>query len=93
MNTKVANIRVTVKTYFKDGHCRNNTVELTIPEEAAKMISDAWPTTSKESSFLAKNQSAECFIEIGGEVVAGISGMPTRNTVDEIWDIEGKDDE
>lgn len=36
---KKAKIQVTVKTYFKDGHFRNNRVELTIPEEAAKMIS------------------------------------------------------
>ena len=75
---KKAKIQVTVKTYFKDGHFRNNRVELTIPEEAAKMISNAWSTLSKESSFLAKNQSADCFVEVGGEVVAGISQMPTR---------------
>ena len=93
MKTKVANITVTVKTYFKDGHYRNNTVELTIPEEAAKMISDAWSTLTKESSFLAKNQSADCFVEVDGEVAAGISQMPTRHTVDEIWEIEGKNDE
>lgn len=90
---KKAKIQVTVKTYFKDGHFRNNRVELTIPEEAAKMISNAWSTLSKESSFLAKNQSADCFVEVGGEVVAGISQMPTRHTVDEIWEIEGKDEE
>lgn len=39
---KTAKLITTIRTFFEDGTYRNNSVELTIPEEAARLIVEAW---------------------------------------------------
>lgn len=80
---KTAKLITTIRTFFGDGSYRNNAVELTIPEEAARIIVDAWELKggalpvheSCRALYLAQNQNADVILEIDGEGVAGIRGM------------------
>lgn len=81
---KTAKLTTTIRTFFEDGTYRNNSVELTIPEEAARIIVDAWELKggalpvheSCRGLYLARNQNASVYIELESEPKpCGISGM------------------
>lgn len=77
----MANLNITTKTYFKNGEFHYSIVSLSIPDEAAKIISGAWPFLSKKSCGLTKNQSADCFIEMNGNLIAESINIPTTDTI------------
>ena len=77
----MAELVTVVRTYFKSGNYRNNTIVIDIPDEAAELIKEHWAenggihlnTTAK---FLASNQAGMCLLyNKGGEEIAGIQGM------------------
>ena len=90
---KEAKIKVTVQTFFDDHTYRNNTVELKIPVEAAKIISDAWTDWKNElaqhkairAKYLAKNQFATAILTIDGEDHGGISNMGSDDVQDDVF--------
>ena len=81
----MAKLVTVVRAYFKSGNYRNNTIEIDIPDEAAKLIKEHWEenggvlfnTTAK---FLASNQAGICLLYKGGEEIAGIRGMSKKDT-------------
>lgn len=95
----MAKLVTTVRTYFKNGTYRNNTIEINIPDEAAKLIKKEWCdelgvgnyTTAK---FLASNQMGLCFLEMPGEPQLGIQNMPREDTQrEEVFEQHFKDEE
>ena len=81
----MAKLVTVVRTYFKSGNYRNNTIEIDIPDEAAELIKEHWTenggvsfnTTAK---FLASNQAGICLLYKDGEEIAGIQGMSKADT-------------
>lgn len=59
-------LQTIVRTYFKDGTYRNNTVRIEIPNEAAKLIQNSWIEKGVyncvTAMYLAKNQEADCLL-------------------------------
>ena len=94
----MATLVTVVRTYFKNGTYRNNTIEINIPDEAARLIKKDWRevgvgnyTTAK---FLASNQAGLCFLEMPGEPQLGIQNMPQADTQrEEIFEQHFKDEE
>ena len=95
----MAKLVTVVRTYFKSGNYRNNTIEIDIPDEAAKLIKEHWTenggvffnTTAK---FLASNQAGICLLYKGGEEIAGIQGMSQEYTQrEEVFEQYFKDEE
>lgn len=96
----MAKLVTVVRTYFKGDNYRNNTIEIDIPDEAAKLIKEHWTenggvffnTTAK---FLASNQAALCLLyNKGGEEIAGIQGMSKSDTQrEEVFEQHFKDEE
>lgn len=99
----MAKLVTVVRTYFEDGY-RNNTIEIDIPDEAAKLIKEYWENwgvcfNCVKAKFLASNQAGICLLYKGGEEIAGIQGMPQEKTQEEevfkqsFKDWEDEDDE
>lgn len=95
----MAKLVTVVRTYFKSGNYRNNTIEIDIPDEAAKLIKEHWTenggvhfnTTAK---FLASNQAGICLLYKDGEEIAGIQGMSQEDTQrEEVFVQHFKDEE
>lgn len=96
---KEAKIKVTVQTYFEDHTYRNNTVELTIPVEAAKIISDAWAGEEMpqreaiKAMYLAKNQLAHAVLTIDGRDMGGMRYMDSQEKQEDTFTYRFGDDE
>lgn len=95
----MAKLVTVVRTYFKSGNYRNNTIEIDIPDEVAKLIKEHWTenggvffnTTAK---FLASNQAGICLLCKGGEEIAGIQGMSQEDTQrEEVFEQHFKDED
>ena len=95
----MAKLVTVVRTYFQSGNYRNNTIEIDIPDEAAKLIKEHWTencgvyfnTTAK---FLASNQAGLCLLYKDGEEIAGIQGMSQEDTQrEEVFEQHFKDEE
>src|SRR5574344_458004 len=95
----MAKLVTVVRTSFKSGNYRNNTIEIDIPDEAAKLIKEHWTengggffnTTAK---FLASNQAGICLLYKGGEEIAGIQGVSKEDTQrEEVFEQHFKDEE
>ena len=95
----MAELVTVVRTYFKSGNYRNNTIVIDIPDEAAELIKEHWAenggvyfnTTAK---FLASNQAGICILCKGGEQIAGIQGMSKEDTQrEEVFEQHFKDEE
>ena len=95
----MAKLVTVVRSYFKSGNYRNNTIEIDIPDEAAELIKEHWAenggvffnTTAK---FLASNQAGICLLYKGGEEIAGIQGMSKEDTQrEEVYEQHFKDEE
>ena len=94
----MAKLVTVVRTYFKSGNYRNNTIEIDIPDEAAELIKEHWAenggvffnTTAK---FLASNQAGMCLLyNKGGEEIAGIDRMSREDTQrEEVFEQHFKD--
>ena len=96
----MAKLVTVVRTYFfESGNYRNNTIEIDIPDEAAKLITEHWSenggvffnTTAK---FLASNQEGICLLYKCGEEIAVIKGMSKEDTQrEEVFEQHFKDEE
>ena len=96
----MAELVTVVRTYFKSGNYRNNTIVIDIPDEAAELIKEYWAencgvyfhTTAK---FLASNQEGMCLLyNKCGEEIAGIQGMSKEDTQrEEVFEQHFKDEE
>ena len=95
----MAKLVTVVRTYFKSGNYRNNTIEIDIPDEAAELIKEHWTenggvffnTTAK---LLASNQAGICLLYKGGEEIAAIQRMPQEDTQrEEVFEQHFKDEE
>jgi hypothetical protein len=47
----MAKLVTVVRTYFKSGNYRNNTIEIDIPDEAAELIKEHWTENSGVNSI------------------------------------------
>ena len=96
----MAKLVTVVRTYFlQSGNYRNNTVEIDIPDEAAKLIKEHWTenggvffnTTAK---LLASNQAGICLLCKGREEIAGIQHVSQEDTQrEEVFEQHFKDEE
>lgn len=86
----MANITVTIHTYFEDGYYRNNIVNMEIPDKAAEIIREAWTAPEGpmrqgiaiKADWLSNNQSADATLHNSNGTVAGIHGMGVANIVE-----------
>lgn len=94
----MAKLITVVQTYFKDGTYRNNTVELQIPQDAAKLIEEYWKKQGIHklvtAKYLASNQSACAYLKQDETLICGINGMCADETDEnEVFEHSFKDDE
>lgn len=96
----MAELITVVRTHFKSGNYRNNTIVIDIPDEAAELIKEHWAenggvyfnTTAK---FLASNQAALCLLyNKGGEQIAVVQDMSKEDAQrEEVFEQHFKDEE
>lgn len=88
-------LRVTISTYFSTGRYRNNVVEIPLPIEAVKAISENINEMSVNSvsKYLANNQCASMRLIINDQCIGGIQGMCNVEGLDETWGIAHEYDE
>ena len=81
----MAELVTVVRTHFKGGNYRNNTIVIDIPDEAAESIKEYWAENCgvyyhTAARFLASNQAAHCLLYKDGEDIAGIQDMTREDT-------------
>ena len=97
----MAKLVTVVRTYFfESGNYRNNTIEIDIPDEAAKLIKEHWTENgglffNTKAKFLASNQEGMCLLyNECGEKIAGIQDMMREDTQrEEVFEQHFKDEE
>ena len=95
----MAKLVTIVRTYFKSGNYRNNTIEIYIPDEAAELIKEHCTENDGvffniTAKFLASNQAGICLLYKDGEKIAGIQGMSQEDTQrEEVFEQHFKDED
>lgn len=94
----MARIITVVQTYFKDGTYRNNTVELQIPIDAAKLIEEYWKKQGihkcATAKYLAANQDGCVYLKQDETLLSGINNMcSSEREENEIFEHKFKDED
>ena len=75
----MARIITVVQTYFEYGTYRNNTVELQIPIDAAKLIEEYWKKQGihncATAKYLATNQGGSVYLKQDETLLSGINNI------------------
>lgn len=94
----MARLITVVQTYFGDGTYRNNTIELQIPIEAAKLIEEYWKKQGihklTQAKYLAANQEGCAYLKQDEQLICGINCMSVSERDDnELFKHSFKDEE